>query len=103
MQEARISIDAFKDPQEQAKMTVEQLRTILPLKSEKLKIMLKIPPQFSPQVIGMSKGYGNILKEEWGADGSLTILLEIPAGIQSTLIDKLGSITKGSVQASIIR
>ena len=103
MQEARISIDAFKDAEEQAKLVVDQLRTILPLKSERLKLLVRIPPQFAPQGIGVLKGYGDIQREEWGANGSLTILVEIPAGIHSTLIDKLGSITKGSAQASLIR
>lgn len=103
LQEVRVSIDPFKDAQEQTKMVVDQLRTIVPLKSEKMKLRVKVPPQFSPQAIGVIKGVGEILNEEWGSDGSLTALVEIPAGVHSSLMERLGAVTKGSAQASVLR
>jgi ribosome maturation protein SDO1 len=103
MAEIRISIDPFKDVGEQTKMVVEELRPILPLKSEKIKLLVKVPAQFSAQSFGALKGVGDIVKEEWGIDGGLTIIIEIPAGVHSTLLDRLGSLTKGTAQASIIR
>ncbi len=103
LQEVRVSIDPFKDAQEQTKMVIDQLRTIVPLKSEKMKLRVKVPPQFSPQAIGVIKGVGEILNEEWGSDGSLTALVEIPAGVHSSLMERLGAVTKGSAQASVLR
>ncbi|MEM1525292.1 MAG: ribosome assembly factor SBDS [Nitrososphaerales archaeon] len=103
MKEVKVSIDPFKDAEEQAKIVIEELRKILPLKSERLKVMVKIPSQYAPQAIGVLKSFGEILDEKWGSDGSLTTIIEIPAGVHSALLDKLGSITKGSAQASIMR
>lgn len=103
MAEIRISIDPFKDVNEQTKAVVEELRGILPLKSERIKLLVKIPAQFSSQSFGALKGVGEIIKEDWGQDGSLSVVIEIPAGVHATLLDRLGSITKGSAQASIIR
>jgi len=103
MGEATVSIDPFKDAQEQAKLVVDQLRTILPLKSEKLKIRIKIPPQHAPKSIGILKSFGEIQSEEWGSDGSLTVLLVIPAGVHSSLLERLGAVTKGSAQATVER
>jgi ribosome maturation protein SDO1 len=103
LKEVRLSIDAFKEAEEQAKLIVAQLREIIPLKSEKIKLRIVIPPQFSPQAIGVIKGFGDILKEEWGSNGSLTSLVEIPAGAHSTMIERLGSITKGSAQVTVLR
>ena len=103
MAEIRISIDPFKDVSEQTKLVVDELRPILPLKSEKIKILVKVPAQYSAQSFGALKGVGDILKEEWGVDGSLTVIIEIPAGVHTTLLDRLGSLTKGSAQASVIR
>jgi ribosome maturation protein SDO1 len=103
MAEVRISIDPFKDVNEQTKMVVDSLRTILPLKSERIKLLVKVPAQYSSQSFGALKGVGDVLKEEWGVDGGLTVILEIPAGVHSTVIDRLGSLTKGTAQASIIR
>lgn len=103
MAEVRISIDPFKDVNEQTKGVIDELRGILPLKSERIKLLVKVPAQFSSQSFGALKGVGEILKEEWGADGGLTVIIEIPAGVHSTLLDRLGSLTKGNAQATVIR
>ena len=103
LQEVRVSIDPFRTAQEQAKPVADQLRSIIPLKSEKVKLRIKIPPQFSPQAIGVINRFGEIVNQEWGSDGSLTALVEIPAGVHSSLIERLGSITKGSAQADVVR
>ncbi|MDG6994796.1 MAG: ribosome assembly factor SBDS [Nitrososphaerota archaeon] len=103
MAEVRMSIDPFKDVNEQTKAVVDELRGILPLKSERIKLLVKVPAQYASQSFGALKGVGEILKEDWGADGSLTVIIEIPAGVHSTLLDRLGSLTKGNGQASVIR
>lgn len=103
MQEARISVDPFQDANEQAKHVIEQLRTIIPLKSEKVKLQVKVPPQYAGQSIGVLKNFGEILKEEWGGDGSLSAIVEMPAGAQPSLFDRLGSVTKGAAQVTIVK
>jgi ribosome maturation protein SDO1 len=103
MAEVRISIDPFKDVNEQTKAVIDQLRGILPLKSERIKLLVKVPAQYASQSFGALKGVGDIVKEEWGGDGGLTVVIEIPAGVHSTLLDRLGSLTKGNAQASVIR
>ena len=103
MAEVRISIDPFKDVGEQTRVVVDQLRAILPLKSEKIKLLVKVPAQFAPQSYGALKGVGEIQKEEWGSNGDLTLVIEIPAGVHTTVLDRLGSLTKGTAQASVVR
>ncbi|MCP8308404.1 MAG: ribosome assembly factor SBDS [archaeon] len=103
LSQIHVSIDPFKNAEEQAKSVVEQLRTILPLKHEKIKLMVKIQPQFAPKALGALKSYGGIQKEEWLPDGSLNAIVEIPAGVHSSLIDKLGSITKGTSQVTVMK
>jgi len=103
MLEARIVIDPFQDPSEQTKLTVEKLRTILPLKSERVKLLVRVSPQYSGQTIGALKNFGEILKEEWGGDGSLSAIVEIPAGAQPSLLDKLGSTTRGAAQVTLVK
>ena len=103
IKEINVSIDPFKNIQEQSKIIVEQLRTIIPLKSEKIKIRIIAPPQYSPKVIGVAKGFGNILNEKWGSDGSWNALIEIQGGMHTSMIEKLNSVTKGAVQANVER
>ncbi len=103
MEEARISIDPFQDAQEQAKKVVDELRTILPLKSEKVKLQVRVSAQYSGQTIGILKNFGEIAKEDWGADGTLSAIVEIPAGGQPALLDRLGSTTRGAAQVTIVK
>ncbi len=103
MAEVRITIDPFKDVGEQTKNVIDQLRGILPLKSERIKMLIKVPAQYASQSFGALKGVGDIVKEEWGGDGGLTVIIEIPAGVHSTLLDRLGSLSKGTAQASVLR
>jgi ribosome maturation protein SDO1 len=103
MAEVRISIDPFKDAAEQTKAVVDELRGILPLKSERIKMLIKVPAQYASQSFGALKGVGDIVREEWGSDGGLTVVIEIPAGVHSTLLDRLGSLSKGTAQASVLR
>ena len=103
MEEARVTVDPFQDATEQAKAVLEKLRTILPLKSEKVKLQVRVAPQYSGQTIGILKNFGEILKEDWGADGTLSAIVEIPAGGQPGLLDRLGSTTKGAAQVTLVK
>ena len=101
--EARVTVDPFQDPNEQMKGVVEALRTILPLRSEKIKLQVKVPAQYTGQTIGIVKAFGEILKEDWLADGSLSAIVEIPAGGQPGLLDRLGSTTRGAAQVTVVK
>ncbi|MDG6898751.1 MAG: ribosome assembly factor SBDS [Nitrososphaerota archaeon] len=103
MQEARATVDPFQDPNEQMKAIVESLRTILPLKSEKIKLQVRVAAQYSGQAVGVLKNYGEIIKEDWLADGTLSAIVEIPAGGQPGLLDRLGSTTKGAAQVTVVK
>ena len=65
--------------------------------------MVKVPPQFAPQSIGALKSYGEIQKEDWAGDGTLTAVVEIPAGVHTALLERLGSVTRGAAQASVVK
>ena len=98
MDEARVVIDPFKRPEDQVKTIIDSLRKILPLKSEIIRLTITVPPQFSAQSYNLLKTSGNLGGEQWLADGSLRITLEINAGVKGTLLDRIGSVTKGTAQ-----
>ena len=96
--QARVVIDPFKRPEDQVKAIIDSLRKILPLKSEIIRLTITVPPQFSAQSYNLLKTSGNLGGEQWLADGSLRITLEINAGVKGTLLDRIGSVTKGTAQ-----
>jgi ribosome maturation protein SDO1 len=98
MEEVRVPIDPFKKVDDQAKILVDALRKILPLKSETVKLTVTVPPQFAAQSYSVLKSSGDLKSEEWLADGSLKAVLDMNASIRGQFLDRLGAVTKGSAQ-----
>jgi len=103
MDDARVSVDPFKNVDEQTKDIVEQLRSIIPLKSENVLLEILVPAQFAAQSYSVLKSVGSLKKEEWQANGSLKVILDIPAAARANVIDRLGSITKGSASVEVAK
>ena len=103
MKDARISVDPQKNVDEQVKDIVDKLRSIIALKSENLQLEIIIPAQYASQSYAVLKSVGSLKKEEWQNNGSLKAILEIPAAARPNVIDRLGSITKGSASVEVIQ
>ena len=103
MKDGRVSVDPQKSVDEQVKDIVEQLRSIIALKSESLKLEIVIPAQFASQSYAVLKSVGSLQSEEWQNNGSLKAILEIPAAARPNVIDRLGSITKGSASVEVVQ
>ena len=103
MKDARISVEPQKNIDEQVKDIVEKLRSIIALKSENLSLEITIPAQFASQSYAVLKSVGSLKNEEWQNNGSLKAILEIPAAARPNVIDRLGSITKGSASVEVIK
>ena len=103
MDDARISIDPFRNTDEQTKDVVEQLRSIIPLKSENMILEILVPAQFAAQSYSVLKSSGTLKKEEWQSNGSLKVILDIPAAARANVIDRLGSVTKGSASIEVAK
>ena len=103
MKDARVSVDPQKSVDEQVQDIVEKLRSIIALKSENLQLEIIIPAQYASQSYSVLKSVGTLKKEEWQNNGSLKAILEIPAGARPNVIDRLGSITKGSASVEVVK
>lgn len=103
LEQSRASIDPFKNTEEQCKDIVEKLRSIIPLKSENMLLEITVPAQYAGQSYAVLKSNGTLKKEEWQNNGSLKAILEIPAGARANVIDRLGSITKGSATVEMVK
>ena len=103
MKDGRVSVDPQKNVDEQVKDIVEKLRSIIALKSESLQLEIVIPAQFASQSYAVLKSVGSLKKEEWQNNGSLKAILEIPAAARPNVIDRLGSITKGSATVEVVQ
>lgn len=103
MEDGRVSIDPHKNAEDQVKDIVDKLRSIIPLKSENLVLEIIVPAQFASQSYSVLKSTGTLQKEEWQSNGSLKAILEIPAAARPNVIDRLGSITKGTASVEVVK
>ena len=103
MKDARISVDPQKSVDEQVKDIVEKMRSIIPLKSENLQLEIVVPAQYASQSYAVLKSAGSLRKEEWQNNGSLKAILEIPAAARPNVIDRLGSVTKGTATVEVVK
>lgn len=101
MDDARVSVDPFRNTDEQIKEIIEQLRSIIPLKSENMLLEILVPAQFAAQSYSVLKSFGTLKKEEWQSNGGLKVILDIPAAARANVMDRLGSVTKGTASIEV--
>lgn len=103
MNEVKYSIDPFKSADEQAQDIIEELRSIIPIKMEQMRVAVKVFAEHSAKGYGAIKNFGKITREEWQADGSLVAVVEIPAGLYGPFVERLGKITQGTIQTKVLK
>jgi len=67
-----------------------------------VRIAVRVPAEYAPRAFGTLKEY-NIQREEWQANGSLIVIIEMPAGLQGEFYDKINKITAGAVETKIVK
>jgi ribosome maturation protein SDO1 len=81
----------MKDPEQQIKDVVEQLRKILPLKTGLVKMVVTVPSSAWAKARSLLLGQGNIISEKWSDDGEkVTLVAEVPVGSQMLLFERIG-------------
>ena len=103
MTEAKVHIDPFRPVDAQVQEVLAKLRPLLPIRLDVVKVRVRVPAQHYPRVIGEIKGLGKLLEETWMGDGSWSGVVEIPAGIQTELYEKLSARTKGAVETALVK
>ncbi|RUM46797.1 MAG: ribosome assembly factor SBDS [Hyperthermus sp.] len=101
MEQARVGVDLYKSVEEQVPRIVRAISRIIPIKIAKALVRVKVPAAFSARVAGVLQKLGEVKNMEWRSDGSLVAELEIPAGLQQEVIDKLNKLTKGNVEVRL--
>ncbi|MGD0718617.1 MAG: ribosome assembly factor SBDS [Thermoplasmata archaeon] len=103
MTEAKVHIDPFRPVDAQVQEVLTKLRPLLPIRFDVVRVRIKVPAQHYPRVIGEIKGMGKLSDEQWGSDGSWSGTLEIPAGVQTDLYEKLNARTKGTAETALVK
>jgi len=103
MKQIHFSIDPSKATEEQSKDIIKLLRPIIPLKMEKISVEVHVPAEHASKVYGTVKGYGTLKRDQWQADGSWSATVEMSAGLYGPFLDKLGKMTRGNIEAKMVK
>jgi len=103
IEQAGIHIDPFKPVSEQVKIIIEQLRPIIPISMENVRISVKINAEHIGKAYGIVRNYGSLEREDWQSDGSWIGIIKLPAGMQTDFYEKINDATKGNVSTKILR
>ena len=103
IEESKVKIDLMKNAEEQVEDVVKSLRAIIPIRIEQVEMAVKIPTAFTAKGYNIVAQLAQIKKEEWQSDGSWVAVINLPAGLQMELIDKLNKLTHGRVQTKILK
>jgi len=87
MDEVGVKIDGEKPAESQVLQVMRNIQKLLPIKIEVKRIAVKVQPAHTGRVYGILKEY--LIKEEWLADGSLSVVLEVPKASLLSFYDKL--------------
>ncbi len=102
-EEAKIHIDEYKDEQQQISQIIAKLRPILPIKFERKELQITVPPLYAGKAYAVLQARVKVIEDHWGNDGSFTARVEIPAGLQSELVDTLNHLTHGDVTIDVVK
>ena len=102
MNQAGVSVDPFIDAELQVDKIVNAIKVLLPIKFQKVVLQLKIPMQYSGKIHSILKEVGNIKQEQWLTD-SLQVSIEILAGVQDELTQKIADFTHGNYELKVIK
>ena len=101
MEEARVSIDLYRRVEEQAAQIVRVIARILPIKIARAYITVKVPPEVAARAFQELRRLGEVKNERWLNDGSYLIEIELPAGMQTEVIDRINRVTKGTAEVNV--
>jgi ribosome maturation protein SDO1 len=99
--EAGVQIDIFKSAKEQLPTVLDAIRTLLPISMEKLALEVKVPPEYAGRALPVIHGF-EVKKEEWRNDGSLYVVVTMPAGLKVEFLDKISKATAGKAEVNIV-
>lgn len=100
--EVKAKIDEFKPAEKQVQEVIKQIATVLPISYETRQIAIDIPAEFAGQSYSIIKQYSKITRDNWKNDGNLSVVIEVPAGMQNDLFDALNKLTHGHIESKIL-
>ncbi len=103
MEEAKMSIDPFKNVDELVGVVMKAIRPMIPIRFEEIDIAVKIPADYTAKSYGELQNFGTIIKEGWQKDGAWIGVVRFPAGLQNDFYELVNRLTKGEAETRKVK
>ena len=98
MDEAKVSLDYQEKFETQIEKVINEIRKVIPLSFEKIKIKITIPAKYAGSAYSSLKSRFKNFKEEWLNDGSVVVELEVVGGAKADLYSLISKVTNGEAE-----
>jgi ribosome maturation protein SDO1 len=102
MEQAKVQIDPFREAKDQLNDVLKRVQEVLPVSLERVEVAIRVPMSYAGKASSVVRSMAPVKGEEWRSDAWMAVI-EIPAGMQSEIYDKLNSITGGTVETKILK
>jgi ribosome maturation protein SDO1 len=103
MEQAKVRVDLNKRVEDQIESVLSAIQKVIPIKFEMAQLAIKIPSEFAGRASSVVRTLGTLQREEWANDGGYIALIEIPAGMQPEVYDRLNNLTHGQVEVKVVK
>ncbi len=101
LEEVRFPVNLWKDAESQAVEAVRLIARVMPIRLARALIEVTIPPQYSGRAYQALMRIGDVKKTDWLPDGSLKAEIEVPAGAQIEVTNKIQALARGSADVKV--
>ncbi len=102
LDESGFKADPLRRVEDQVHEAMKRIRPLLPIALSEVRVAVRVPAEHTGTAYGVLRTLGEMRKEEWQDDGSLVVVLRIPAGAQTEVYDRLNTVTHGSVETRLL-
>lgn len=102
MEEAHVHLDIFRPAEDQVEGVLTKIQEILPISMERVEVAIRIPVEFAGKASSIIRNMTKLKSEEWKSDAWIAVV-EMPAGMQADMLDRLNTLTHGKVESRILK
>jgi ribosome maturation protein SDO1 len=102
LEEAGFRVDPMEPVETQVDEALDALRPVIPIRFDEVTVAVQVPAEHAGKAQSQIRGFGDLEREEWQADGSWIGVLTFPAGIQNEFYDLVNEHTAGEAETRIV-
>ena len=103
LEEAGFQVDPMLPVEDQIDEALDLLRPIIPIRFDEVAVAVQVPAESAGSAQARIRQFGDLLEEEWQADGSWIGVVEFPAGLQNEFYNLVNETTGGTAETRIVR